>query len=484
VQRAVTNAETAAGQTCMKPTSVLVTFCNQRSSPTCSVLLLELPALRARWLPVDPGPAQGQVTGATGVARAEAGFFVALQSGRFGILNKYSGDGELQAVLTVEDARDIHSLWYEPHERRLLVTSTGTDSIVACELDDRETKIVGQEVLWRLGGAEDERDAHHINSVVRHEDRYLASIFGPKPEEGWAGVSTGAVVDVAGDEPVQTGLHQPHTLRVQEDDLWVLASGSGRLHALGSTRRPRSDVAELGGYLRGLALTPDALLVGVSAKRTVSRSEGTVVRSLAPEEDPNSSILVVEPDTFEVLGRFPLGLYGREIYDIEVVPRELPVPEDRDGAAATRIRFMEERYLDTASRSTARQRAAQQLQGKVEALQGAEQHLQGKVEALQRDLDVLRQDKQVLQDEVQFLATQLQAISEERQTRLEELNQGVATAWDELARLADLRAEDLDQVVRLQQSYDTLRNRRSVRFALRVARLAWPAYRAMERYRR
>jgi acetolactate synthase-1/2/3 large subunit len=196
---------------------------------------------------------------------------------------------------------DPHDLAW--HDGRLVVASAAQNALFDISGDEPVP-------VWR---GPDTGDSWHVNCLLSHEGRLLVSAFGRFDEpRGWAhGRASGAgiVFDATSGATVVNGLSSPHQLRAV-DGLWVICnSGAGELLAIDPHDRSIVRRAALGGWTRGLAITDDALYVGVSAHR------------YGPSGIAHARIVVLDRDSWEPLATVPLPC--TEVYDVVALPAEL-----------------------------------------------------------------------------------------------------------------------------------------------------------------
>lgn len=215
----------------------------------------------------------------------------------------------VENVLDLKLAVDAHSVlvWND----RIYIASTGNDSIVV--LDEN----LNEAFFWRMNRKD--KDTVHLNSIVVHNEKMLATAFGKKSDKSWRSASQGYLVEVPSDEKVLSGLYHPHSalshnggVLLCESFKMVIMDSNGEKHATGR------------GYARGLAVSGDRMIVGCSQGRDYSRSTG-----LAVEKDESNADLSIHPcevlvykwntkdlSSCELTGSIPFGGRAREIYDI------------------------------------------------------------------------------------------------------------------------------------------------------------------------
>jgi uncharacterized protein (TIGR03032 family) len=168
-------------------------------------------------------------------------------------------------------------------------------------------------------------DRCHLNGLGFRDGRpRYVSMLGHGDEPGsWRRdkASGGRIMDVTDDSLVVDGLCMPHSPRWHRGQLWFLASGEGRLLRLaddGSTQT----VAELPGFVRGLAFFDRYALVGLSQVR-----ESTVFAGLpltARADQRQCGIHLVDIETGTVLGLLRFSGDVQEIFDLQILPHRAP----------------------------------------------------------------------------------------------------------------------------------------------------------------
>ena len=215
-------------------------------------------------------------------------------------------DGPLPEVV------DPHSLWVG--EGHMLVTSTGTDELLAYELRD-EFPLGSPRIVWRASSAK--ADTHHLNSVAVHEGHVLVSAFGLRSGELWRTAERGYIYDVTASQVVITDLHHPHSLKAALNDVFYIESSRQVLRSFKGTR------INLSGYLRGCGLLDETtMLVGTNVARTTSKSTGIVHNDRWWYADEGElpvgecTLALVNLQNSSVDRYYDLSPFGREVYDV------------------------------------------------------------------------------------------------------------------------------------------------------------------------
>jgi hypothetical protein len=148
----------------------------------------------------------------------------------------------------------------------------------------------------------------------------------------------GSVVEVKSGRTLIGDLHDPHSVLFCGGVLHVLSSASGgyvRRREDGPSRRHA-----VGGYLRGLCIDDDRLLIGRSAPRHTEQATGEPEMPARAGENagcrPASGIVVVTPATGE-LKTIDFSLLGTEIFDIVKLPTGFGPPRIFNDSVSRRV---------------------------------------------------------------------------------------------------------------------------------------------------
>jgi hypothetical protein len=131
---------------------------------------------------------------------------------------------------------------------------------------------------------------------------------------------TGSVVEVTSGRTVIADLREPHSVVFHGGVLHVLSSASGEYFRQREDGPSRRHV--IGGYLRGLCIDDDRILIGRSAPY---RAEMPSRASETAERWPASGIVLVSPATGG-LETIDFSLLGSDIFDIVKLPARVSPP--------------------------------------------------------------------------------------------------------------------------------------------------------------
>lgn len=242
--------------------------------------------------------------GVCGLTRYGDGVLAVFQSRPTMVLH-LDRDWKVQGKWKAKLAHSPHSV--AVHEGKFYIGSTGNDAVV--ELDPATG---AERFCWRANDGEE--DSIHVNAVFWHGDDLCISCFGPRGEDGmWSSAVDGTIRNLTQDSVMVDGIYHPHTASWQENEIWWCESSRQIVH-----RRTGDQLAIDRGYTRGLVVTPDRLVVGVSGGRRRSQSTGKKVQSRFTRD---CGMLVYErrgPGLGDCVQARWIDLepWGNEIYDV------------------------------------------------------------------------------------------------------------------------------------------------------------------------
>lgn len=315
----------------------IISFCNQISSPDCSLCIFDTSGRASRWIDfsgLSDGIRNG-FAGVCGICNVGEEVLIITQ-GQSSILASVNvKEARIANYVVLEKCKDPHSLVYS--KDYVYVTSTGTNEIY--RIMYKEGDLGQEELFWQYPDVGYEKDEVHLNGLALDENDFIASCFGPRKKEGgWA--DEGRIFHIESGVSIRSGLNQPHTPIVNNGRLMFAESAANRVflyHKLGSSWKKEKDIV-LSGYTRGLALQEQSLLVGVSASRKLSRSQGRFLYESHNSGD--SELVVIDLATTKPLASFDLLPFGREPYDVLVI-NKAPELVTESNSVNVRIRKME-----------------------------------------------------------------------------------------------------------------------------------------------
>ena len=117
---------------------------------------------------------------------------------------------------------------------------------------------------------------------------------------------------------IADGLCMPHSPRWQQNALWVIESGTGRLQKIDPASGVRSLVTDgLPGFARGLAIFGPYAFIGLSKIRSTSAMDGV---PLAQRRDElKCGVAVVDLGTGRVVAVVDFQTAVEEVFDVQVL---------------------------------------------------------------------------------------------------------------------------------------------------------------------
>ena len=181
----------------------------------------------------------------------------------------------------------------------------------------------GFESQWRPPFVSDiaPEDRCHLNSMamVDGQPEYVTAFGEVDTFEGWREnkVSGGIVMDVPSGEIMLEGLPMPHSPRMYDGKLYLLLSGTGELVCAEPEAGRYEVVAQLPGFVRGMARCGDYLFVGLSKLRKTSSTFAALPIS---DQAVFSGIVVVSLSEGRIVEHLKYETGIEEIYDVQVLP--------------------------------------------------------------------------------------------------------------------------------------------------------------------
>lgn len=181
------------------------------------------------------------------------------------------GMGDLHDVVVTDDL-----LWVVDTVGNRVVGFEIVHPVSDSELPFGDSSSIRPVLAWRDPVAE-QPDASHINSLCVHNERFLVSVFGRfstyrgyelRGEEGCILDITDRIAPYGSEHPneapevLYSGIADPHSLCSHGGDLYYIESRRSRVMRNGETL-----VQFEAGYLRGLMVLGESLLIGRSSSR-------------------------------------------------------------------------------------------------------------------------------------------------------------------------------------------------------------------------
>jgi acetolactate synthase-1/2/3 large subunit len=211
----------------------------------------------------------------------------------------------VRQYLRLDEVLDPHDLIWDPRHDAYVIVSSLTNSVHWVGTDGRELR---RRLLPGAG------DSWHVNSLLWADGRLCAAAFGDfERHREWKshfGARRGVVFDLESGETLIGGFDCPHHPRLVDGSWLICDSLTGRLLRADAETGRVSDVIELAGFTRGVAVTKNHVLVGESPRTRDGE------RASSP-----ASVAVVDRSSWQVVDR--IALAACEIYEVVCVDEKL-----------------------------------------------------------------------------------------------------------------------------------------------------------------
>ena len=242
------------------------------------------------------------------------------------VLANASAEGSTESVIGAAEATYMQEKTYFSGEVDTHDLAWGKDGLWAINTLLSSMALTGEssdfESQWRPPFVSDvvPEDRCHLNSVamVDGQPEYVTAFGEVDTFEGWREnrVSGGIVMDVSSGEIVVEGLPMPHSPRVYDGKLYLLLSGTGELVCAEPETGRYEVIAQLPGFVRGMARCGDYLFVGLSKLRKTSSTFAALPIS---EQAVFSGIVVVSLSEGRIVEHLRYETGVEEIYDVQVL---------------------------------------------------------------------------------------------------------------------------------------------------------------------
>lgn len=318
--------------------SLLVSFCNQISSPDCSLCIFDTSSRASRWIDFSglSDDVRNSFSGVCGICGVAEDVIITTQGASPILATVSIANAKITNYVALKKCKDPHSLVYL--NGYVYIVSTGTNEIYRAPFKDGQ--LGEEELFWSYPGVSHERDEVHLNGLTVDGDDLIASCFGPRNAEGSWGLE-GRVFYVESGVSIHAGLNQPHSPIVSNTRLAFAESAANKVHVYsksGNLPWIREQEILLSGYTRGLVLRGQRLWIGVSANRKLSRSQHKFLYGKQTAKD--SELLSIDLATGKTDANGGMVAYGRELYDLFVINKKPNLLAGFDAINA-RIRNME-----------------------------------------------------------------------------------------------------------------------------------------------
>lgn len=289
---------------------LLVSFPNQLTSKTHSLIAIDFAKEKAFWINLD-NHVSDIGGGVSGICKIPGFIAICTQSVTPAIVILDHSTLDIVSVFELKYVKDPHSIVFS--DSYLYIVSTGTNEIYRIKVKDYIIK--NEELFWQYPGVKYDHDEVHLNGITVCNDRFIATAFGKKKNSKWD--AAGHVFFTDTGEVLKENLFQPHT-PLYKDTLLVFAeSVTGTVYIYEQKEKsswsPKIDF-KVNGYARGILFYEDELLIGISSLRNVSKSRGVILKN--QKEITRTSILHVNINDPKIRNIYDVSPFSKEIYDI------------------------------------------------------------------------------------------------------------------------------------------------------------------------
>ena len=213
---------------------------------------------------------------------------------------------------------DLHDLAWGEHEGRRVLWAVNTLFSTLCVIDGSASF----RPVWHppFVSRRVPEDRCHLNGMALLDGRpeFATAFAQTDTAQGWRvdPTRTGVLLDVESREVVMDGLAMPHSPRLVEGQLFVLASAMGAVLAVDPEKGTADEVCRLPGFVRGMSHAGGYLFVGLSKLR-----EGRTFGDLElTASELRAGVAVVDLKTGEVVAMLHYRSSCEEIFEVQVLP--------------------------------------------------------------------------------------------------------------------------------------------------------------------
>lgn len=169
-------------------------------------------------------------------------------------------------------------------------------------------------------------DRCHLNGLATEDGkpRFVTAVSQTDMADGWRDHRRdgGILMDVATDEIVLEGLSMPHSPRLQNGELYLADSGTGRFGKANLQTGEFEEIALCPGFIRGIAIHNGFAVIGLSMPRHNKTFAGLALQDILAEKgvEPRCGIMVIDLKTGDIVHWLRLQGMITELYDVVVLP--------------------------------------------------------------------------------------------------------------------------------------------------------------------
>ncbi len=183
-------------------------------------------------------------------------------------------------------------------------------------------------VLWRPPFIDRlaAEDRCHLNGIACDgcKPSYATAVAESNIADGWRDNRTngGIVIDCQSNEIVARGLSMPHSPRLHNGDLWMLNSGTGHFGRVDLAKGKFECLAFCPGYLRGLNISGNFAVIGLSKPRENKTFSGLELDDnlMDHKVDARCGIYIIDLSSGDIVHWARIEGLVTELYDVAVLP--------------------------------------------------------------------------------------------------------------------------------------------------------------------
>ncbi len=375
---------------------ILASFCNIPFFTVSPILCIKLQVDSngsVDFAPVTLGYSQ-PIDTVTGMARSDGRIYITFGSkGKIYVSVKSEYCLEDLFCQELPEVTEAHSVLVLG--QYFYIVSTGTDQVIRYEINDN--RLVHPNCVWEA--SQENKDTHHMNSIVEMDGELYVSAFGPKKEKLWASATDGYIYNITSGKRIIEGIHHPHSLTVHNRQLYFCESHNGTFCSR------EGSLFKLNGYSRGIVWLSDELVaVATSVGRKVSRSTGLFANPADPGEKAGTCNLSVrQVPAGDTVISSDLSWFGPEVYDLLLL--DLPVDLLK---ISTRSYIAERETIGTNIEN--HKQATNQINAQLVESQELVKMLNLQISGNQQDIKLLNDQNGINEQKVQGLSFELAEI--------------------------------------------------------------------------
>ena len=148
--------------------------------------------------------------------------------------------------------------------------------------------------------------------------RYATAFSKGNTPQSWREdiTNSGVIFDLKTRKVLAENLAMPHSPRIFNGELYVLLSATGELVKVDRQTGALEMVSKIGGFVRGMSMCQDFLIIGLSKLR---KNSSTFSKLELKEECNQAGLVVLHLPSKKIVGKMIYSNSLEEIYDVHVL---------------------------------------------------------------------------------------------------------------------------------------------------------------------